>query len=101
LTPIRDVYEVLLALREPNGPVPRLFYATDPALRLSTEERAAVAAELIQSLDEQATEDVESAWAEEIQQRLLDVDAGVVTPIPWPEAKRRIFAAANGRREAP
>ncbi len=71
------------------------------ALRLSSEERAAVAAELIQSLDEQATEDVESAWAEEIQQRLADVDAGVVTPIPWPEAKRRIFAAANGRREAP
>ena len=70
------------------------------ALRLSTEERAAVAAELIQSLDE-ATEDVESVWAEEIQQRLVDVDAGVVTPIPWPEAKRRIFAAANGRREAP
>ena len=73
------------------------------ALRLSTEERAAVAAELIQSLDEpeQATERVEAAWAEEIQQRLVDVDAGVVTPMPWPEAKRRIFAAANGRREAP
>jgi len=71
------------------------------ALRLSPEERATLAAELIQSLDEQVTEDVESAWAEEIQQRLVDVDAGVVTPIPWPEAKRRIFAAANGRREAP
>jgi len=62
-----------------------------------------VAAELIQSLDEpeQATEDVEAAWAEEIRQRLADVDAGVVTPIPWPEARSRIFAAANGRREAP
>lgn len=73
------------------------------ALRLSTEERAAVAAELIQSLDEpeQATEDVEAAWAEEIRQRLADVDAGVVTPIPWSEARRRIFAAANGRRETP
>jgi hypothetical protein len=45
--------------------------------------------------------DVEAAWGEEIRQRLADVDAGVVTPIPWPEARRRIFAAAQGRREAP
>jgi hypothetical protein len=57
-------------------------------------------AELIQSLDEgeDAAEEVEAAWADEIQQRLADVDAGVVTPIPWPEARRRIVAAANGRR---
>ncbi|WP_437637005.1 addiction module protein [Sorangium sp. So ce854] len=62
-----------------------------------------MAAALIQSLDEpeQSTEEVEVAWAEEIQQRLADVDAGVVTPVPWPEARRRILAAANGRREAP
>ncbi|WP_437608327.1 addiction module protein [Sorangium sp. So ce834] len=73
------------------------------ALRLSAEDRAAVAAALIQSLDEpeQTTEEVEAAWAEEIQQRLADVDAEVVTPVPWPEARRRILAAANGRREAP
>ncbi|KYF93771.1 MULTISPECIES: addiction module protein [Sorangium] len=63
------------------------------ALRLSAEDRAAVAAALIQSLDEpeQTTEEVEAAWAEEIQQRLADVDAGVVTPVPWPEARRRIL----------
>ncbi|KYG08045.1 hypothetical protein BE21_25865 [Sorangium cellulosum] len=72
------------------------------ALRLSAEDRAAVAAALIQSLDEpeQTTEEVEAAWAEEVQQRLVDVDAGVVTPVPWPEARRRILAAASGRREA-
>jgi putative addiction module component (TIGR02574 family) len=71
------------------------------ALRLPAEARAALAVELIQSLDEpeQAAEDVEVAWAEEIRQRLADVDAGIVTPIPWPEARRRILAAASGRRE--
>jgi putative addiction module component (TIGR02574 family) len=70
------------------------------ALRLSAEARAAVAAELIQSLDEpeEAAEDVEAAWADEIRQRLADVDTGLVTPIPWPEARRRIVAAASGRR---
>jgi len=73
------------------------------ALRLPAEARAALVVELIESLDEpeQAAEEVEAAWAEEIHQRLADVDAGTVMPIPWPEARRRIFAAANGRREAP
>jgi putative addiction module component (TIGR02574 family) len=71
------------------------------ALRLPAEARAAVAAELIQSLDEpdEMTDDVEAAWGEEIRQRLADVDAGGATPIPWPEARRRILAAASGRRE--
>jgi putative addiction module component (TIGR02574 family) len=71
------------------------------ALRLPAEARAALAAELIQSLDEskQEEEDHETAWAEEIRQRLADVDNGVVTPIPCTEARRRIFAAARGGRE--
>ena len=73
------------------------------ALRLPVQARAAVAAELIDSLDDidTAEADVEAAWSEEIRQRLEDVDAGRVTPIPWPEARRRIFAAASGRRETP
>lgn len=72
------------------------------ALRLPAEARAVVVAELIESLDEseQVVEDVEAAWGEEIRRRLADVDAGLVTPVPWPEARRRIFAAACGRREA-
>jgi putative addiction module component (TIGR02574 family) len=73
------------------------------ALRLPVAARAAVVAELIESLDdtEPPDEAVEAAWADEIQQRLVDVDAGRVTPIPWPEARRRILAAARGGREAP
>jgi hypothetical protein len=69
--------------------------------RRDREARAAVAAELIQSLDEpdETAGDVEAAWGEEIRQRLVDVDAGVATPIPWPEARLRILAAASGRRE--
>jgi putative addiction module component (TIGR02574 family) len=71
------------------------------ALQLSVEARAAVAAELIHSLDQtEVPEDIEDAWAEEIQRRLTDVDAGNVTPVPWQEARRRIFAAATGRDKA-
>jgi putative addiction module component (TIGR02574 family) len=71
------------------------------ALQLSAEARAALAAELIQSLDpgEEVAEDVAVAWAEEIKRRLAEIDAGVVTPVPWPEARRRILAAVSGRRE--
>lgn len=70
------------------------------ALRLPADARAAVVAELIDSLDdaEQAPEDVEAAWGEEIRQRLEAVDAGVVAPIPWSEARHRIAAAAHGHR---
>lgn len=72
------------------------------ALRLPPEARAAVAAELIDSLDQaEIDENVEDAWAEEIQRRLTAVQADTVTSVPWPEAKRRIFAAATGRGEAP
>lgn len=71
------------------------------ALRLPADARAAVVAELLQSLDEpeQTANEVEAAWANEIQLRLADVDAGVVKPIPWSEARSRIFAAAGGQRE--
>lgn len=71
------------------------------ALQLPSEDRAALAAELIRSLDEaeELTDDVEAAWAEEIQRRLAEVDAGLVTPVPWTEARQRVWAAASGRRE--
>jgi len=73
------------------------------ALQLSATERAAVVAELLDSLDDlgPADEGVQQAWAEEAQRRLAEVDAGTVKPIPWAEARRRIHAAANGRRETP
>jgi putative addiction module component (TIGR02574 family) len=73
------------------------------ALQVPTNERAAVVAELLESLDDPgpADEGVEQAWAEEAWRRLAEVDAGTVTPIPWAEARRRILAAANGRRETP
>jgi len=48
----------------------------DEALLLSTHDRAALAAELLASLDGAADEDVEAAWAAEIQRRVERVSAG-------------------------
>lgn len=73
------------------------------ALKLSTPERTMVVAELLDSLDDLGLTDegTEDAWAEEARRRLAEIDAGEVTPVPWEEARRRILAAASGRRETP
>ena len=65
------------------------------ALRLSDEERAALAGELIQSLETEVDADAEAAWSAEIHSRLARVDAGNAGTIPWSEARRRIHAAAG------
>ena len=47
---------------------------------------------------EVAIEAVEAAWADEINKRLNEIDSGAVRTIPWPEARKRIWAAAQGHR---
>ena len=70
------------------------------ALRLSPEERAALAGELIQSLETDVDPDAEAAWSEEIRARIAQLDAGTVKTVSWSEARRRIHAAA-GRESRP
>ena len=63
----------------------------EEAMKLAPEARAALAASLLESLDEGADEGAEAAWATEIARRVHELDSGAVTPIPWPEARRRIL----------
>jgi putative addiction module component (TIGR02574 family) len=65
------------------------------ALRLSDEERAALAGELIQSLEREVDSEAEAAWSAEIRSRLERVEAGTATTVSWAEARRRIHAAAQ------
>jgi len=62
----------------------------EQALKLPVQERAAVAEQLIQSLEPVQEAEVEQAWQQEIQQRISDLDNGVATAIPWEEVQRRI-----------
>lgn len=72
----------------------------DEALRLPDEERAALAGELIGSLDPGVDPDAEAAWSVEVRARLDRVTAGTTTTVSWAEARRRIHAAAGrGRRD--
>jgi putative addiction module component (TIGR02574 family) len=65
------------------------------ALRLSDEERAALAGELIHSLETEVDADAEAAWSAEIRARLERVNLGAATTVPWSEARQRIHAAAG------
>jgi putative addiction module component (TIGR02574 family) len=67
----------------------------EEALGLPPDARAALAAELIATLDDEVDPDAEAAWSEEIRRRLDEIDTGTVRPIPWSEARRRILAAAG------
>ncbi len=65
------------------------------ALRLSDDQRAALAGELIQSLETDVDPDAEAEWSAEIRRRIAQVDAGTAVTVPWSEARRRIHAAAG------
>lgn len=60
------------------------------ALRLPEQDRADLAASLIESLDQPFDSDAQAAWAEEINRRLADLDSGVARTIPWIEARQTI-----------
>jgi len=70
------------------------------ALQLPPEERAALAGELIHSLDSDVDDDAEAAWSAEIRRRLDRLDAGLAGTVPWAEARRRILAAARRDSQA-
>ena len=61
------------------------------ALELPAEARAALAARLIESLDETVDPDAESLWAEEITRRLKEFDEGRAQTIPWSEVRASIL----------
>jgi len=60
------------------------------ALALPPEARAALAGQLIASLDE-VDEDAEVAWSDEIERRIVQLESGAVNAIPWLEARRKIL----------
>ncbi|GEM_PF-636251 len=60
------------------------------AMRLSTAERAELAAALLASLDGEPEDDVDAAWAAEIQRRVERVRSGEAKGRPWPEVRERL-----------
>ena len=61
------------------------------AMALPPEERGALAASLLESLEEggELDLDAEAAWQHEVARRMKEIDSGKVKPVPWIEVKRR------------
>jgi putative addiction module component (TIGR02574 family) len=66
------------------------------ALSLDPNDRAEIAASLIASLDSQKDEDINTAWAEEIQRRIESIDKGEVQLIPSDEVMHSMRDRLNG-----
>lgn len=60
------------------------------ALSLSEEERADLACSLMESLEAALEDNVESAWNEEINRRIAELDSGTAKTVPWDEVRSRI-----------
>ncbi|XXT24519.1 addiction module protein [Sorangium sp. So ce429] len=64
----------------------------DEAMKLPESERRVLALRLLESVGDDSPEDVERAWAEEARKRLDDIRSERSQPVPWDEARGRIFA---------
>lgn len=62
------------------------------ALQLPLPERAELAADLIASLDGEPDEDVEAAWAAEIERRAKDAIAHPDDDVPWETVRAELKA---------
>jgi putative addiction module component (TIGR02574 family) len=67
------------------------------ALQLDLSERAELAAELLASLDGEPDEDVEAAWAAEVERRAARARSGQDIGKPWEEVRDQIRNALSKR----
>ena len=70
------------------------------ALGLSPKARADIAGTLLRSLDATEDDDVDAAWAAEIERRLREVASGKAKLVPWEQVRRRLdVAVSRGRKK--
>ncbi len=64
----------------------------EQALKLSEEERAALAQKLLLSIDTPSQDEIENDWLAEAYRRARELDEGLVHPIPAEEVRRKAEA---------
>jgi putative addiction module component (TIGR02574 family) len=69
----------------------------DSALKLPSEDRARIAAELIASLDGTPEAGVEAAWDAEVERRIEQVDQGKVQLLDWNAVKAEVAQVVKRR----
>jgi putative addiction module component (TIGR02574 family) len=66
------------------------------AMDLTDAERVDLADRLFASVSCEYREEVDQAWAEEIDRRAKEIDDGKVTLVPWEEVRDRLLKRAGG-----
>jgi putative addiction module component (TIGR02574 family) len=75
----------------------RAKYLLDEVLRLPVTDRARLAAELLASVDGEPDEDVEAAWAAEIERRVTRALKGESQGSDWSAVRARIEQTRRGK----
>jgi putative addiction module component (TIGR02574 family) len=78
-----------------STPVGELFRQ---ASELNEHDRATLAGLLLESLEHEVDESVESAWQEEIERRLAEIDTDSVQLVPWDEVKAKLMRRMGAER---
>jgi putative addiction module component (TIGR02574 family) len=78
---------------------PRAQQVPRKALQLPPKARADSAGTLLYSLDTREEQNVEDAWAAEIERRVAAVDSGKVKLVPWDRARRRLRTRICGAQK--
>ena len=68
----------------------RVDHVLDEVLALPVDERSAVAAALLDSLEDADTASISDAWRAEVKRRRDELRSGVVRAVPWSEVKQRL-----------
>lgn len=74
---------------------PEVSKLLEKALSLSLEEQEALAESLISSLGDKVDDDVQAAWAAEIERRITELDIGQAKTVLWSELRKRNLAKLN------
>ncbi|MFN0197858.1 MAG: addiction module protein [Planctomycetaceae bacterium] len=78
-----------------SPPVRELFRQ---ASELDEHDRAVLAGLLLESLETEVDENVESAWQDEIARRVAELDAGSEQLVPWDEVKAKLTRRTGAER---
>jgi putative addiction module component (TIGR02574 family) len=68
------------------------------ASQLPEADRAELAGRLLETLQSEPDEDVETAWAEEVERRVRQIDSGEVKTIPWEKVRAKLYARLHEQR---
>ena len=60
-------------------------------MTLTDEERAELVGMLLESLEIVDDDGVESAWLQELERRVAELDSGAVESVSWTDVRSRVF----------